>query len=74
MDLQTFGKYLLLLALAIAVVGGLLLVGGRLGLGSLPGDIRIQRNGFGCFVPIASSIIISLVLTLILNLIIRFFR
>jgi hypothetical protein len=45
-----------------------------LGLGSLPGDIRIQREGFGCFIPIASSIVISIVLTLLLNLFLRFFR
>jgi hypothetical protein len=73
-DLETLGKYLILFAIALAVVGGLFLVGGRLGLGSLPGDIRIQRDNFGCFVPIATSIALSLVLTLVLNLLWRWFR
>ena len=46
---------------------------GRTGLplGRLPGDIRIEREGFSCFVPIATSILISLLLTLLLNLVIR---
>lgn len=74
MDLQTLGKYLLLLAIALAVVGGLMVLGGRLGLGSLPGDFRVQRQGFSCFVPIASSIILSIVLTILLNLLLRWFR
>ena len=37
-DLQTLGRFLLVAATALAIVGVLLLVGGRLGLGSLPGD------------------------------------
>ena len=74
MDLETLGKYLLLFAAALAVTGGLLLVGGRLGLGSMPGNVRIDREGYSCFVPIGASIVISLILTIVLNLIIRWFR
>lgn len=74
MDLQTLGRYLLLCSAALAVAGLLLIVGGRLGLGSLPGDIRVQREGFGCFIPIATSIVLSLILTLLLNLFLRWFR
>jgi hypothetical protein len=73
-DLQTLGKYLLVFAAALAVTGALLWLGGRLGLGSLPGDVRIEREGFSCFVPIASSIVISLVLTIVLNLVLRWWR
>jgi hypothetical protein len=73
-DLQTLGKYLLLFAASLAVVGGLLVLGGRLGLGSLPGDVRIDREGFSCFVPIATSIVLSIVLTILLNLFLRWFR
>lgn len=74
MDLQTLGRYLIVLAVALGVTGLLFLAGGRLGLGSLPGDIRIQRDNFGCFVPIATSIVLSLILTLVLNLLWRWFR
>lgn len=74
MDLQSFGKILVALGLGIAVLGALVWVGGRLGLGSLPGDIRIEREGWGCYVPIASSIVLSLLLTLLLNLVVRLLR
>lgn len=74
MDFQTLGKYLVVAAAVLALIGVLMWIGGRLGLGNLPGDIRVQREGFSCFVPIASSIVISLLLTLILNLLLRWFR
>ena len=38
----------------------------KLGLGRLPGDIAIERNGFRFYFPITTSIIISLILTLLL--------
>ena len=37
----------------------------RLGIGHLPGDIRIERKGFVFYAPISSSIVISVVLSLI---------
>lgn len=74
MDLQTLGKYLALLGLSLLVVGGLLALGGRLGLGSLPGDVRVQREGFGCYLPIATSILLSLLLTIVLNLLLRWLK
>lgn len=74
MDLQTVGRYLLWFGIAMAVLGGLAMLGGRMGLGSLPGDIRIETRQGSCFVPIVSSIVLSLLLTLILNILIRLFR
>lgn len=38
----------------------------RLGLGRLPGDIAIHRPGLDLYLPITTSIIISIVLSLIL--------
>lgn len=66
--MKATGIALLILAAAIAVTGVLLLVGSKLGLGSLPGDIKLSGENWGCFVPITTSILISLILTLILNL------
>lgn len=40
----------------------------KLGLGWLPGDIVIERDGFSFFFPITTMIIISVVLTLIFRL------
>jgi hypothetical protein len=56
----------------LIVVGVILIVMGvawpllqKLGLGRLPGDISIERDGFRFYLPITTSIIISLLLTLI---------
>jgi fucose permease len=38
----------------------------KLGLGRLPGDIHIERDGFGLFFPITTGIIVSIVISLIL--------
>jgi DUF2905 family protein len=38
----------------------------KLGIGHLPGDIVVERKGFGFYFPITTSIIVSLVLSLIL--------
>lgn len=72
-DLSNLGRWLLFLGLGIAVLGGLIWLVGRMGLplGRLPGDIRIERGNFTCFVPIATSIILSLLLTLAANLLAR---
>lgn len=68
------GRILVLVGIAMVVLGALLWFGGRMGLGSLPGDIRLNGGGWGCYAPIATSILISLLLTLVLNLFLRFFN
>ncbi|NLE43298.1 MAG: DUF2905 domain-containing protein [Chloroflexi bacterium] len=71
-NLETIGKLVLIAGLAIASIGGLLWGISRLGfLGNLPGDIRIERPGLTCMIPLASSILLSLLLTIILNIIMR---
>lgn len=74
MDLQTVGRILGLVGISMLAVGALLWFGGRLGLGTLPGDIRLNGAGWGCYLPIATSILISLALTVVLNLVLRFFN
>jgi hypothetical protein len=44
---------------------------GRLGLGRLPGDIVIRRDGFTFYAPIVTGLLLSLVVTLILWLLRR---
>jgi len=71
-DLSDVGRILLILGIGIALIGGLLMLGSRIPwLGNLPGDIRIERAGFSCFFPLATSILLSLLLTVILNLVLR---
>jgi hypothetical protein len=56
------GLLLVIAGLAIAVVGGLIWLG--VPLGRLPGDFVIRRDGFTIYLPITTSIVVSVVLTL----------
>jgi hypothetical protein len=40
-------------------------------LGQLPGDFVVERGSVTIFIPIVSSLVISVLLTIVLNLIIR---
>ncbi len=60
------GKFLVILAAVIIVLGLLLWSGVGAGwLGRLPGDIRIERGNSAFYFPIVTCIIISIVLSLI---------
>ncbi len=67
------GKFLLVMAGIIAVVGLLLLFAGKLNLplGRLPGDIIYRGKNTVIYFPLATSLIISIVLSLLLWLINR---
>lgn len=58
------GRFLIVAGLALVVVGFAWPYLGRLGLGRLPGDIVIEREGFHLYIPITTSLLISAVLTL----------
>ncbi|MCL4801403.1 MAG: DUF2905 family protein [Burkholderiales bacterium] len=38
----------------------------KLGLGRLPGDIRIERDGFTFYFPVTTGLLVSIVLSLVL--------
>ncbi len=73
MNLLQIGKVVMILGAGLLVVGGGLYLAGKFGLpiGQLPGDIRIEREGFTCVFPLATSIILSIILTIGLNLLVR---
>ena len=62
------GKILLGIGGIIALVGVVFLLGDRIGLGRLPGDIIIGRENLTIYFPITTMIIISIILTLIFSL------
>ncbi|HEV2486696.1 MAG TPA: DUF2905 domain-containing protein [Terracidiphilus sp.] len=68
------GKALLGLGLLIVLIGALLLLAGRFGLplGRLPGDFAYRGKNVSVFIPIGTSILVSLVLSAIFYLISRF--
>lgn len=63
------GKLLVLVGLAIAALGVLVMIG--IPFGRLPGDIVIRRNNFSFYFPLGTSILLSILLTLILALLRR---
>jgi hypothetical protein len=65
------GRLLLVIGLVLVVVGGLAALGVRLPFGRLPGDISIQGERGGIFIPLGTMVVVSLVLTLLVNLFLR---
>jgi hypothetical protein len=66
---MAFGKFLVVFGLLVAAVG--LLVWWGLPLGRLPGDIVVRREHFSFYLPITTSILVSIVLTVVMALLKR---
>lgn len=63
--------WLIFLGAALIVLGVAWPWLARLGLGRLPGDIHVEREGFSFYFPITTSIVVSLALSLIVWLLRR---
>lgn len=63
--LLLFGGILLFLGLLLVVAPNLP------ALGKLPGDFRIERGSFTLYLPLASSLFLSLILTILFNLFLK---
>jgi hypothetical protein len=78
----SLGKIFIGIGLVIAVIGGLLVVADRSPgvshlfgwIGRLPGDISIKRDNFSLFLPLGTSILLSVLLSLVLYLLSWMFR
>lgn len=69
---ETVGRLLLVLGVVIALLGGLLLLAGRIPIiGRLPGDLSFEWGGVKVYLPLATSLLLSLLLTVLLSLIAR---
>jgi hypothetical protein len=70
------GRLLVIFGVALAVIGGIVMLLGRTGLplGRLPGDILYRGKNTTFYFPLATSIVISVVLSLVLFLIGRMRR
>ncbi len=71
MEIGNIGKMIIGIGIVTIIVGLALMLGGKIGLGRLPGDILIRRGNFTFYFPLVTGIIISIILTIILNLIFR---
>lgn len=63
--MSTAQKILIALGAALILIGLLWPFISKLGLGRLPGDIIIRREGFTFYFPVVTMILISAILTLI---------
>jgi hypothetical protein len=70
-DSSYVGRLLIVVGVLVVVAGVILLAAGRLPLGRLPGDISWSRGNVSFFLPLGTSLVLSVVLTLILNLLFR---
>ena len=71
------GRLLIILGIGLIVVGGIVLLLGRipgLGLGRLPGDFSWEKGNVRIIVPLGTMLLISIILTILLNVIYRLFR
>ena len=69
--LSSLGRTIAIFGVVLLVAGLVIMLLGRLGFTSLPGDLSFRRGRFVVYVPLGLSLLLSIVLTVLLNL---FFR
>jgi len=67
--MQSVGKMLLVAGSAFVLLGLLLMFLPKIPLlGKLPGDIRIEREGFSFYFPVTTCILLSVIFSLLLHI------
>lgn len=62
------GRLLLVFGVLLVVIGGALMLFGRF---HLPGDLTFRSDNTTVYIPVATSIILSVIATIVLNLVFR---
>ena len=62
------GRILLVFGVLLVVIGGVLMLFGRF---HLPGDFTYRSGNMTVIIPVATSIVLSILATLVLNLVFR---
>ena len=71
MDLSGLGKLLLVAGVVLVVLGLVFVLAGRGVIPRLPGDLSFGKGNTRVYIPLGTSIVLSVVLTIVLNLIFR---
>ncbi len=70
--MKEVATFLIFIGIFIAGIGIFLFFSDKIPFfGRLPGDIIIKRDGLTLFIPLGTSILISLITTIVLNLLFR---
>ncbi len=66
--LSNLGRTLVVVGAVIALAGVVIVVAERLGLrlGRLPGDLAVERDRFRFYLPLGTSLLLSIILSLVL--------
>jgi len=62
------GRILLVFGVLLVIIGGALMLFGRF---HLPGDFTFRSGNVTVYIPVATSVILSVLLTIVLNLVFR---
>ncbi len=68
MDTSPLGKWLIAAGLGLVSLGALLVLVGKLGWPRLPGDFSFRLGNVRVYLPLATSILLSIVLTIVFRL------
>jgi Protein of unknown function (DUF2905) len=68
---ESLGRLIIVIGLALVALGVIVSFARTLRLGSLPGDLHWSGRGWQIWVPLGTSLLLSLLLTIILNLFLR---
>jgi hypothetical protein len=76
--MRELGRMILGFGVVMVILGGILLLAGNLSgkvpwLGRLPGDIYVEREHWKLYVPLGTSILISIVASIVLTLLFALF-
>ena len=61
------GRFLIIAGAVVVIVGMFFVVADKIPLGRLPGDLHFGSGKFKIYIPVATSILLSIVITIILN-------
>jgi len=61
------GKFLIVAGTVIIIIGLLFTLADKIPLGRLPGDLQFGSGRFKVYLPLATSILLSVVLTIVIN-------
>lgn len=71
MDLSGVGKFLVVAGVVLVALGLVFALVGKGVIPRLPGDLSFGKGNTRVYIPLGTSIVLSVVLTIVLNLIFR---